>query len=300
MKFALPLLFCLVFLAYPLQSLATEQIALDTGQECGFCHLDPSGGGELTTQGEKYLNEIAASGESATSVPSKIFRLLVGYLHLLFAVFWFGTILYVHLVLKPAYAAHGLPRGEKIVGVASFWIVGITGAILTSYRVDNWQMLLETRFGNLLLVKVGLYLTMLVSAILVIKVIGPRLKSKKSTEHIPGKPFTVETLQKFDGKEGRPCYFAYQGKVYDAGESRLWPAGDHMKRHAAGTDLTTSLPLAPHDVSVMERLPVVGDYQTGGGDKDANAKAFFFVAYMNLIIVLLILFIIALWRWGWS
>ena len=73
-----------------------------------------------------------------------------------------------------------------------------------------------------------------------------------------------------------------------------------MKRHAAGTDLTTSLPLAPHDVSVMERLPVVGDYQTGGGDKDANAKAFFFVAYMNLIIVLLILFIIALWRWGWS
>jgi len=30
-------------------------------------------------------------------------------------VMWFGTILYVHLLLKPAYAARGLPRGVLLV-----------------------------------------------------------------------------------------------------------------------------------------------------------------------------------------
>jgi len=41
---------------------------------------------------------------------AKWFRLAVGYIHFLTAIFWFGTILYVHLILKPTYAVGGLPR----------------------------------------------------------------------------------------------------------------------------------------------------------------------------------------------
>ncbi len=295
------LAFLLLFLILTAQfGFATEDIAITTGHDCGYCHLDPNGGGELTVAGQTYLAESLAAGELKTlSAGSKIFRFIIGYLHLVFAVLWFGTILYVHIVLKPAYAEKGLPRGEKFVGILSFWVVGITGLILANYRIESWQVLLDTRFGTLLTIKVALYLTMLVSAIIVIKVIGPRLTRSDSKEHIPGQPFNEQTLRRFNGKEEKPSYFAYNGKVYDASNSRLWPTGEHMRRHSSGRDLTDDLPLAPHNNAVMERLPVVGDYLAKeSGEGSASSKAFYFVAYMNLGIVFLILFIIALWRWG--
>ncbi|MCW8891707.1 MAG: cytochrome B5, partial [Deltaproteobacteria bacterium] len=255
---------------------ATEDIAMTTGHDCGYCHLDPNGGGELTLAGQTYLAESIADGEFVTlSAGNKIFRLIIGYLHIVFAVLWFGTILYVHIVLKPSYAEKGLPRGEKFVGVLSFWVVGISGLILADYRIESWQVLFDTRFGTLLVIKVALYLTMLVSAIMVIKVIGPRLARSDPKEHIPGQPFNEQTLRGFNGQEGKPSYFAYNGKVYDASNSRLWPGGEHMRRHSSGGDLTNVLPLAPHNNAVMERLPVVGDYiAKENGEVSATSKAF--------------------------
>lgn len=277
---------------------ATEQFAEATGHDCSYCHLDPAGGGELTAAGSAYLEQLQQSGAVATpGTASKLFHLLVGYLHILFAVLWFGTILYVHIVLKPAYAVQGLPRGEKLVGIISFWVVGLTGIVLACYRLSSWEALTGTRFGILLLVKVSLYLLMLVSAVLVIKVIGPRLKRGKGREYVPGEPFTAETLGGFDGKEGRRCYFAYNGKVYDASDSRMWRDGVHMQRHQAGTDLTEALSLAPHAAEVMERLPQVGDFRAGGAGPAPEARLFYLIAYMNLGIVFIILFILALWRW---
>jgi len=281
-------------------AMATEQIALETGHDCGYCHLDPSGGGELTVTGNDYLEQSLATGEIENlSLASKIFRLLVGYLHILFAVLWFGTILYVHIVLKPAYAEKGLPKGEKFVGVLSFGVVGVTGVILTAYRLDSWHAFVDTRFGILLAIKVCLYLTMLFSAILVIKVIGPRLTRQDSVEYVPGTPFTALTLSGFNGKNGQPIYFAYDGKVYDVSNSKMWPEGEHMRRHQAGMDLTADLSQAPHDSNVMSRYPVVGDYDPNNKiDEATPTKIFYFVAYMNLVIVFLILFILALWRWA--
>lgn len=279
---------------------ATEEFAAEVGQACDYYHLDASGGGELSAAGEVWLEKKLAAGEVETlSAASKLFRFIIGYLHLIFAVLWFGTILYVHIVLKTAYAGKGLPKGEKYVGILSFWVVGITGVILASYRIEAWQALFDTRFGILLAIKVALYLTMLISAILVIKVISPRLSRPVSQEHVPGQPFNKLTLQGCDGKQGRPAYFAFQGKVYDASDSRMWPEGEHMRRHSAGADLTDSLPLAPHNSAVMERLSVVGDYVAeAGAQADTSTRAFYFIAYMNLGIVFLILFIISLWRWG--
>ncbi len=69
---------------------------------------------------------------------------------------------------------------------------------------------------------------------------------------------TPDQLAEHDGQGGRPAWVAYRGKVYDASSSRLWARGTHMKGHQAGRDLTGELPAAPHDESVLQRLPVVG------------------------------------------
>ncbi|MBN1297952.1 hypothetical protein JXA80_14335 [bacterium] len=50
---------------------------------------------------------------------------------------------------------------------------------------------------------------------------------------------------------------AHDGKVYDVSASPLWKTGVHMKRHAAGEDLTRSLDAAPHGSEVLEKFPVI-------------------------------------------
>ena len=52
------------------------------------------------------------------------------------------------------------------------------------------------------------------------------------------KKFTLEELKQYDGKDGRPAYIAYKGKVYDVTDDYLWTEGDHQGEHAAGRDLT--------------------------------------------------------------
>ena len=70
--------------------------------------------------------------------------------------------------------------------------------------------------------------------------------------------FDRAELEKYDGKDGRPIYIAYKGKVYDVTNSKLWKNGLHMKRHHAGEDLTADIQGAPHEPDVLERYPQVG------------------------------------------
>jgi predicted heme/steroid binding protein/uncharacterized membrane protein len=72
------------------------------------------------------------------------------------------------------------------------------------------------------------------------------------------KEFDLESLSGFDGKDGRPIYITYGGKVYDVSQSGLWEGGLHMNRHHAGRDLSSEFPAAPHDEEVFERYPQVG------------------------------------------
>ncbi|MCG6880990.1 MAG: cytochrome b5 [Deltaproteobacteria bacterium] len=72
------------------------------------------------------------------------------------------------------------------------------------------------------------------------------------------KEFELEKLQEFDGKEGKPAYVAYNGKVYDVSGSKRWKGGLHMNRHHAGNNLTSDIQAAPHEPSVLERYPQVG------------------------------------------
>ena len=72
------------------------------------------------------------------------------------------------------------------------------------------------------------------------------------------KVFTTEELKKYNGKDGKPIYFGYKGKVYDATNSFLWKKGRHQALHDTGKYLSENLKDAPHGESLLERLPVIG------------------------------------------
>ncbi len=77
------------------------------------------------------------------------------------------------------------------------------------------------------------------------------------------KEFTAEELASFDGKDGRPVYIAFQGKVYDVTKSPLWAKALHMNRHPAGKDLTAEISAAPHGTEILERYPQIGAVKKG-------------------------------------
>ncbi|HLE08490.1 MAG TPA: cytochrome b5 domain-containing protein [Thermodesulfobacteriota bacterium] len=74
------------------------------------------------------------------------------------------------------------------------------------------------------------------------------------------KKFSLNELKEFDGTTpGKPVYFAYRGKVYDATANALFIEGMHFE-HPTGCDLTDYIADAPHGEEVLEELPVVGEY----------------------------------------
>ncbi len=308
MKIAHGILGCLLLglLLSPVH--ATDEYAELTGKSCKFCHIDTSGGGELTAAGQEYHRHLTLADESGTEDSKRseknaflhYLRFVAGLLHLFTAVFWFGTILYVHLILKPAYAASGLPRNEVKVGLFSILIMAVTGTTLTLLRVPSWSFFVETRFGILLMAKMFLFSIMTGTALFVVKIIGPKLKSKgQSQPLISGQKFTLEQLRSLDGKENTPAYISYSGRVFDVTNSPSWKEGQHFGRHRAGVDLTDALKQAPHGEEKVLELPQVGEIHREE-QKSASpvpVQAFIILANLNLILVFLIILVLALWRW---
>lgn len=299
--FAVLLTLLFMTLAIPV-SRATPDYARQTGLECGRCHAEVIGGGKLTAEGQAYLDDLKAKGQyRALSTTQHTVRLVVGYLHTLAAVVWFGTIMYVHILLKPAYASKGLPKGELRLGWLSMIVIAITGTLLTIARMPSLEAFYTTRFGILLSTKIVLFLVMLSSALVVTIYIGPKMRQrlKSPVAACLSKELTLEQLAAFDGREGRPAYIAYKGIVYDMTSSRLWKNGAHMTKHHAGTDLTDALGNAPHDAEKVLAMPQVGMCVSTGRkpEKPFYEKLFYFFAYMNLALVFVILLVISLWRW---
>ena len=71
------------------------------------------------------------------------------------------------------------------------------------------------------------------------------------------KEFTLQELEKYNGKNIKTSYVAYQGIVYDVSNSDLWKNGDH-KGHHAGKDLTEEMSKAAHGPGALTSFPVVG------------------------------------------
>lgn len=300
--FLIILVLSLVFFAAVLPAHSTPEYAARTAQGCKTCHISGTGGA-LTIKGLEFAAAgyvwPPEGGYRALGSIRKSIRFVVGFFHIVAAFLWFGTILYVHILLRPAYAAKGLPRGEVFLGMVSMLVVGITGILLTISRVRSLGVLFSSPWGLTLSVKIALYMIMVSSAIFIVTYVGPRLKRGDRKATFPGNGvFDPLTLSAFDGKAGRPAYVSYKGQVYDMSELDLWKNGMHMK-HSAGNDLTDALPRAPHSEEKLEILKVVGTFDPAAQPgRTLPQKMFYFVAYMNLVIVFLVLFVIAFWRWG--
>ncbi len=78
---------------------------------------------------------------------------------------------------------------------------------------------------------------------------------------------TSEELIVNNGKDGKPIYIAFGGKIYDVTMSPLWSKGLHMNRHPSGKDLTGEISAAPHGTEVLERYPQVGFLKKGAPEE---------------------------------
>lgn len=126
-------------LAHPPAGHATPEHAMQTEQPCLTCHVEESGG-RLNPVGTAYV----AGGHRWPVTSAQPFlklggdaRALLGYVHLLAAFLWFGAILYVHLILRPAYAEKGLPKSEVMLGGVSMTVTGASGLLLTLSRIGD-------------------------------------------------------------------------------------------------------------------------------------------------------------------
>ena len=70
---------------YPQISSANEEYAQQTEKKCSSCHIDPSGGDELTAEGLKFQSQLESTADQV--IVSSILRLIAGYLHILTGVF---------------------------------------------------------------------------------------------------------------------------------------------------------------------------------------------------------------------
>ena len=286
----------------PSAAFATADYARQTRLECGRCHVDANGGGALTRAGEQFLNDLKTKGlYHPLTTAQHIIRLFIGYFHMIAAIAWFGTIMYVHVLLKPAYASKGLPKGELRLGWISMITILITGILLTMARMPSFAAFYSTRFGILLLVKIVLFLVMFMSALIVTTYVGPRMRRKLKSPAASSMSgdMTLEQLSHYDGKDGRPAYIAYKGILYDVSKSKLWRNGSHVTKHSAGRDLTELLKTAPHGEDKILSLPQAGTLLATGEktDQPFHLRLFYFFAYMNLVLVFVIIFIMALWKW---
>jgi len=104
-------------------------------------------------------------------------------------------------------------------------------------------------------------LAILLGVIFVISVtaaiVSPAAEMHNVTKTPKIKKFTLEELAKYNGKNVKAAYVAYQGIVYDVSNSYLWKNGEH-KGHYAGRDLTEEISTAAHGPGVLTGFPVVG------------------------------------------
>ncbi|MFY0601546.1 MAG: cytochrome b5 [Cyclobacteriaceae bacterium] len=71
------------------------------------------------------------------------------------------------------------------------------------------------------------------------------------------KEITRSQLALRNGSDRDEIWIAYQGKIYDVTDSRLWKDGKHYE-HWAGQDLTEELKDAPHTEKVFGKFQQIG------------------------------------------
>jgi predicted heme/steroid binding protein len=281
----------LVFISVLIQPVfASPEFSGQTGQACSACHKNPDGGGALTLRGERYKADGFFWGEVDHSLwGTRLLKTILGFLHLIFGVVWFGSIVYVHLIIKPASLIGGMPKSEKLMGRICILMVGLTGIGLTLVKVQAPRELWTTSFGVIWIIKVSVYSLMVVIAAVATTAIDRRLRRAGRTD----------AKAKADGKDGRPAHIIFEGRWYDVTDSKAWKGGVHMARHFAATDLTEAMAKAPHGTEVLERVKDLGPEESPHpAETDRVLKLFVGLAYFVLFCVFVVLLCVAWWKWG--
>jgi len=292
---------------------ATPQYAQQTGQTCGVCHERPEGGGSLTATGTAFArsgHQWPVSVTSATQPVSNVdrtIRLIIGYIHLVTAVAWFGTIFYIHVMVRPQTLTSGIPRAEQKLGWISIAIMATTGSVLTYLHYRETGSVFSGTFGTVFLIKLAQFALMVILAAIATRVLDRRMRARARAPAAPAADGILpESLPTFDGREGRKALVAVAGKLYDVTASRLWREGSHARKHQAGQDLTAALQGAPHGPEMLERVPSAGTLQTATATAPAQPhgpsahRIFVGFAYANLVFAAGILLCVAWWKWGFS
>lgn len=290
MRWALTLLTLALIAVLIRPVFASPEFSGQTGQACSACHKNPDGGGALTLRGERYKADGFLWGEVERPLwGTRLLKTILGFLHLLFGMVWFGAIVYVHLIIKPKSLIGGMPKSEKLLGRICIVMVGLTGIGLTLLKVQTPRELWTTSFGMIWLIKVSVYLIMVVVAAVATTAIDRRLR--RAGQHA--------AEAEADGKSGRPAHIIYKGRRYDVTDSRAWKDGVHMARHFAGTDLTEAMQKAPHGAEVLERVKDMGPAENRQSAEYTNVlKLFVGLAYFVLVCVFVVLLCVAWWKWG--
>ena len=289
---------------------STDLYAKKTGKGCIFCHQE-STGGQLRDVGFAYIRNgyrypisqrILEKAESLQTPLHKGLRFVIGYLHLLAAVIFFGAIFYIHIFVGPRKLKGGIPKHERILGLSCMVTLTLTGIYLTWARIDRLEQFFDNTFGLMLFIKIFLFLLMvsigLAAVTLIHRRMGREIKGMENASETD--EISYANLSRFDGSEGRPAYIAYENKLYDVSGSEKWEGGRHFGKHSAGSDLTGALEGAPHGAEVLERVTYVGKIsreEEEASKKLPAHKLFIRMAYANLIIIFLILACISIWRW---
>ena len=298
----------LLLTAQPVQ--ATQNYATETGKACIFCHHE-STGGQLKTVGFAFIRNgyeypipqrILEKAEAFQTPFHKTLRFIIGYLHLLAAIIFFGAIFYIHLFVGPKQLRGGIPKQERILGVSCMLVLTATGIYLAWVRIDRWEQFFDNTFGLMLFVKIVLFLLMVAIGITAITAVHRRMQkaAKATQEPTDSHEITEANLSRFDGSGGKPAYVVYENKIYDVTESPKWKEGRHFSKHTAGADLTEALKGAPHGAEVFEKVMSVGPISNRAVPAETTAgaqKIFVWMAYTNLVIIFLILACISVWRW---
>jgi predicted heme/steroid binding protein len=108
----------------------------------------------------------------------------------------------------------------------------------------------------------------LVSLILGLAIIGGAVywqlsanRSGGSSADFANRPYTVEELAQYDGKDENQCLVAVDGDVYLIEGFALWQMGEHLPsggRARCGLDLTEVIDESPHGRSKLQLLKKVG------------------------------------------
>jgi predicted heme/steroid binding protein len=281
-------LFTVALLILPAeQCVALPDFAAETGLACGECHEAGADGGPLTELGEEFLTGgyVLPEETPEPSVAGRWFRGLVRYLHLVAGVMWFGAIAYIHIFAGPRKFSKGLPRAEMRFGWYSIIVMAVTGTLLTIWKLGSVDELWTTAFGRVWLIKAGTFLLLVAIAAVVTTALNRKMRRAAAEAGGVGSCGHIR--------------FAFEGKLYDATDSKWWKDGVHAGKHRAGTDLTQFIGDAPHGPEVLDRIELVGPVPEGGGEElPKAAKAFIALAYFNLLLIAVILFCVSFWGWG--